>query len=100
MMGLSRPLHQVNYDLEEIKALVGSRGWAIVKEVLEREANRATDVITSDASTTKEQLDFYRASLRSIRLMLTLPEQISQMLSAEYELAKKTQIPDEKEEQQ
>lgn len=90
-MSEKRTPAQVKRDVEELGKLSKSRGWAVCLEVLEREEAQAIRVLTGNPMMAKEELDFHRASLRAIRLMISLPDMIKPHLETEYRLLEEAQ---------
>lgn len=78
-------------DLDAIKKLISSRGWAIILDSLASEEQVAIRAVTASSSTTKEELDFLRASLRALRLMQGLPQMIKDGLENDLRLAAATE---------
>lgn len=82
-----RPSTQIRRDFEEMKKLSESRGWAVIEEVLAKEASLCVRQITSMEPTSREQLDVMRATLRALNLMQGLPALLLQNLESELKLA-------------
>jgi len=82
-----RPVHAIRRDLEEIDALAASRGWSLLSNILDREADSIIKAMTGSVHTAKEILDFQRAGLRAVKLLQSLPETQALILKNELELA-------------
>jgi hypothetical protein len=86
LMGV-RPATEIRRDIEELAKLGESRGWAVLAETMAKEREIATRALTSSPTTTREELDFYRATLRAIDLMTGLPGMIKKDLELQLRIA-------------
>lgn len=75
-------------DIEELAKMVSGRGWVLVQESLASEREAVIRAITAHPDTPKEVLDFHRATLRAIDIMINHPQRLRAMLDVEFEIAK------------
>ena len=78
---------QLLTDLDAVRSLAASRGWALALEALAQEEEMAIRALTENRLSTREELDFIRASLRAMRTMRNLPELMHAGIESELRLA-------------
>lgn len=64
-----------------------TRGWQVILDTLAREKETATRALVASPTTPREELDFYRATLRALDMMSSLPEMIKLGLELQFRVA-------------
>lgn len=85
-MSETRPISQVRRDLDEVKSLVASRGWAVMREALARDIELATLALAGKPSMDPAEVHYRRGALNAALSMSRLPEAVLARLDTELAL--------------
>lgn len=69
--------------LKAVNDLTNSKGWAVVKEVMEQEVLQAAMAIAQSPQMSLDEINFRRGSIWAATQMLELPERLKMKLEAE-----------------
>lgn len=84
-----RPPSTIETEMNQISALLAHPGWHMMREALLREERAALRLLYDPARSSTEDLNFNRATARSISTMLNLPQFMLEQLRSEHELSAK-----------
>lgn len=70
-------------DLKAIQDLTKSRGWAIVREIMEREIVAAAMAIADNPTMTLDEINFRRGSIWAGKQLLDVPGRLTRVLEAD-----------------
>jgi hypothetical protein len=74
--------------LKSVDDLLASRGWAVVREIMEKELVDAAMAIATSPSMTLDEINFRRGSIWAARQLLEMPEKLRQVLAADISLSR------------
>ena len=70
-------------DLKALDTLLASRGWAIIKERMDREVIEAALAIGKTVSMSMDEVHFRRGSIWAAQQLLVLPERLKAIIQSE-----------------
>ena len=73
-------------DLKAIQDITKSRGWAIIREVMEREVVSAAMAIADNPNMTLDEINFRRGSIWAAKQLVEVPERLIRVLEADIAL--------------
>ena len=75
-------------DLTSLHALQKSKGWALIKKVMEDEILQAAMAIADNPNMTLDEINFRRGSIWAAKRMLEMPHRLEMKLNSEIALHK------------
>lgn len=85
-MRSNRPIAQVRRDIDEVRRLLGSRGWEVMRSLLAQDIEVATRALASRANLETTELHYRRGALNAALSMSRLPEAVLEQLENELAL--------------
>lgn len=86
-------------DLKAIQELTKSRGWAIIRDVMEREVVAAAMAIAENPNMTLDEINFRRGSIWAGKQLVDIPSRLTRVFEADIALstpvARTTSVSDE-----
>jgi len=73
-------------DLKAVQELTTSRGWAVVREIMEREVVTAAMAIADNPNMTLDEINFRRGSIWAAKQLVEVPERLIRILEADVAL--------------
>ncbi len=73
-------------DLDELKKLQESRGWAVLHETMTAEIVQAALAIANNPAMTEKEIDFRRGAIWAANQLLHLPQRISDHLTTDLQI--------------
>lgn len=77
-------------DLDELRKLVGSRGWAYLEEVMKREVVMAAMQIADSPAMPLDEINFRRGAIWAAKQLLEMPNRLLLRLENELVMEKAT----------
>jgi hypothetical protein len=79
--------------VKHLNALLGSRGWAILEEIMRAEVVDAAMAIANTANMTLDEINFRRGSIWAAKQLLSLPKTVLARAEGDLALASATVAP-------
>lgn len=76
-------------DLKAIEALEATRGWKVVREIMEQEIVQSAMAIADNPRMTLDEINFRRGSIFAAKALLEMPQRLRVRLENELALAPK-----------
>ena len=76
-------------DLKAIEALEATRGWKVVREIMEKEIVQSAMSIADNPRMTLDEINFRRGSIFAAKALLEMPQRLLVRLENELALAPK-----------
>ena len=76
-------------SLQAIDALVKSKGWTVMRKVMEEEIVSSAMAIAENSQMTLDEINFRRGSIFAAKALLDLPSKLTSKFSAEIALGDK-----------
>lgn len=73
-------------DLKALQELTKTRGWAVVREVMEREIVSAAMAIADNPNMTLDEINFRRGSIWAGKQLIDVPDRLMRVLEADVRL--------------
>jgi hypothetical protein len=80
-------------DVRALRALLNTRGWAVVDEVMRKEMNQAALMLSATAKMVKDVIDFQRGAIWAAAQLLDLPQKLLMRLENDLLMMPSTQDP-------
>lgn len=74
-------------DLRALETLLASRGWALLREIMEKEVLAASRAIAGSASMPIDEIHFRRGAIWAGTQLLEMPQRVRMRLEADVALA-------------
>lgn len=76
-------------DLKAIEALEATRGWKVVREIMEQEIVQSAMAIADNPRMTIDEINFRRGSIFAAKALLEMPQRLRVRLENELALSPK-----------